>query len=435
MPRPLHVVLLAGGEGKRMRSPVPKVLIELLGRPVLGHVLDAVQGLRPASRIIVGGRHLPAMRKAFAGEAGLRFVRQATPKGTAHAVRMALRALPKRGAEVLIMNGDGPLVRTESLRALVQQHRQAGADVSVVTAIVPNPAGLGRIVRGPDGRFLRIVEEKDATPEERALREINSGQYVVRAEALHRLIPRIGKANAQGEYYLTDLVEMAGRVAAFPLDDPEEARGINRPNELVEVRRVLKERILAGLMENGVVVVDPDLSYVESGVCVGEGTVLHPFVVLRRGVSIGPRCSVGPFAHLRAGAVLDEEVKIGNFVEVKATRLARGSRALHLSYLGDAALGAGVNVGAGTITANFDGRRKHKTEIGDRVSLGSGTVLIAPVTVNPDARTGAGAIVPAGCDVPAGATVVGVPARVLSRRPNTKKTGSARAQDRARRRR
>ncbi|MAG56987.1 MAG: UDP-N-acetylglucosamine pyrophosphorylase [Planctomycetes bacterium] len=415
--RPLHVVILAGGEGKRMGSDQPKVLLDLLGRPIVGHVIDAARALGPRSLIVVGGRGLPDIKRAMAAEDDLTFVRQPKPLGTANAVKHALKALPKRGAhEVLILNGDGPLVTSASLRKTLQTHRRRKAQVTVISAIVPEPTGLGRIIRDGRGRFLEVVEEKDATDDQREIPEINAGQYVVGLPDLHRLLPRIGRGNVQGEFYLTDLIGLADRVAAVPLDDAEEARGLNDPKELLEVRDLMRRRVLERHAAAGVQIVAPDLTYVEAGVYIAPGSVVLPFTVLRRGVSIAPRCSVGPFAHLRPGTALHEDVHVGDFVEIKASTLGQGSKALHLAYLGDTDLGKGVNVGAGTITANFDGRRKHRTIVEDGVSLGSGTILVAPVTVGKGSRTGAGAVVLSGQDVPSGETVVGVPARKKRRR-------------------
>jgi bifunctional UDP-N-acetylglucosamine pyrophosphorylase/glucosamine-1-phosphate N-acetyltransferase len=415
MTRKVVVVILAAGEGKRMRAPVPKVLLDLLGRSVLGHVVDAARTLRPNRIVIVGGRALPLLRAAFGGEEDLEFVRQVRPLGTAHAVVSALPRLPKRGADVLILNGDCPLVRGRSLRALLTRHRRRGAELSLATATVPEPEGLGRILRGPGGGLLRIVEERDATEEERLVQEINAGQYVVGVEALRRMLPGIGRANAQGEFYLTDLVPLARPpVLAIPFSDPDEARGLNRPEELDQARRILRRRILEEHRARGVQFDDPDLVHVETGVRIGKGSRIRPFVVLGRGVTIAARCEVGPFCHLRDGASLGPGTQAGNFVEVKSSALGAGTRVAHLSYLGDALIGRGVNVGAGTITANFDGRRKWTTRIGDEASIGSGTIFVAPVQVGRGARTGAGAVVLRGRDVPAGTTVAGVPARALA---------------------
>lgn len=421
--RRADVVVLAGGEGRRMRSPVPKVLIDLLGRPVIGHVLDAAGTLRPAGVVVVGGDNLPALRKALAEERPA-FVRQPRPLGTGDAARRALRRLPRTGADVLILCGDVPLVTGRTLRGLLAHHRRRKADVTVLTAEVPDPAGLGRILRDRRGRFLGIVEERDAGPEERGIHEVNAGQMVVRVEALRRLLPRLRSDNAQGELYLTDLAGLAGaRAAAWRAPDPGEAQGINRPAELNAVRRTLKHRILEHHQSRGVLITDPELTLVEAGVRIGAGTVVEPFSVIRRGVSIAARCRVGPFAHLRAGTRLAEGARVGSFVEVKGTSVGRGSQALHLAYLGDAVLGRDVNIGAGTVTANYDGRAKHSTVIRDGVSIGSGTMLVAPVDVGRGARTGAGSVVTARRDVPAGETVAGVPARPLDRRKRRRPRG------------
>lgn len=434
--RGFDALILAGGEGKRLKAPVPKVLMDLLGRPVIGHVLDAVRALGPSRIVVVGGRSLPLLRAALKGEDGIRFARQPKPLGTAHAVKCGLKALDgSRSADVLILNGDGPLIRPDSLRGTLEAHRAGRADVTVVSARVPDPAGLGRIVRDGEGRFLRIVEERDASPEERDIREINAGQYAVRSAALKRLIPRIGRGNAQGEYYLTDLVGLAGRRAlAVSLADPEEARGINSYGEFLEAMEILKLRIAEDHTRRGVTILDPFLTHIEAGVCIEPGAVVHPFSVIRRGVSIRARATVGPYAHLRPGTVLAEGSRVGNFVEVKASTLGADAKALHLSYLGDAEVGPRANIGAGTITANFDGRRKHRTRIGADARIGSGTVLVAPVEVGDGAVTGAGAVVTAGRDVPPGSTAVGVPARVVgdggekapgrSQRPGRRSSGA-----------
>ena len=310
--RALDVVILAAGEGKRMKSPLPKVLLDLLGRPVVAHVIAAARALKPASIVVLGGRRLSDVKTALAGEPDLSFARQPKPLGTGHAVKHAMKALPSRGArDVMILNGDGPLVTSASLRKTLAAHRRARAEVTVISAVVDDPTGLGRVVRDGRGRFLRVVEEKDCAPEERLIPEINAGQYVVRLDALRRLIPKIGKSNAQGEYYLTDLIGLCAKAAAVPLEDADEARGLNDPGELTAARSILRGRILEALVAGGVQIPAPDLTYVESGVCVGEGTTLHPFTVIRTGVSIAPRCSVGPFAHLPSGTTLEEGACVG----------------------------------------------------------------------------------------------------------------------------
>lgn len=306
MPRSLHSVILAGGEGKRMKSPVPKVLIDLLGRPLLGHVLEAGAACGPRSQIVVGGRHLPAMRKAFGGHPELVFARQAKPLGTAHAVKQALKHLPKRNADVLLLCGDVPLIRGETLAALLAHHRRAGTGLTVGTALVPDPTGLGRILREESGRFVAIREERDCSEEEARVREINAGLYVARVELLHRLLPRIKRANAQGEYYLTDLVQLSdGPVEAFALPDAAEARGINRPSELAEARRLLQERILEAHRESGVAIPHPEHVVCEVDVTIAAGSVVLPFCVLEAGVTVPAPSTVGPFAYCARGTVFE----------------------------------------------------------------------------------------------------------------------------------
>ncbi len=418
MPKPrraLCVVVMAAGDGKRRGGASPKVLLNLMGRSVVGHVLDAARKLKPARIVVIGGKRLAEVRAALAGEPGLSFVRQARPLGTAHAVKQAMAALPKRGAyDVMILNADSPLVTSASLKRALSRHRRAKAEVTIISAKLNDPKGFGRIVRDSRGRCVQIVEERDATAEQRLIDEVNAGQYVTRLDALRRLLPRVKNRNAQREYYLTDLVGLADKVAAVPMGDPDEARGVNDPKELATARQLMRRRVIEDLQASGVEVSAPDLTYVEVGVCVGSGTVLHPFTVIRRGVSIATRCSVGPFAHLRPGTVLEKGAAVGAFVEVKESTLAEGVKAMHLAFLGDAEIGAGANVGAGTITANWDGQDHHSTIVEDGVHLGSGTVLVAPVKVGRRGRTGAGAVVLSGRDVKPGETVVGVPARPLS---------------------
>jgi bifunctional UDP-N-acetylglucosamine pyrophosphorylase/glucosamine-1-phosphate N-acetyltransferase len=416
----LNVLILAAGEGKRMKSATPKVLVDLLGWPMLGHAIATARKLRPDRIAIVGGRHLPAIRKAFAGAADLAYARQPRPLGTAHAVRFGLKALGKGDGDVLVLSGDVPLVTLPTLRGLVRAHRRARAGITMLTAEVADPAGLGRVLRDARGSFVRVVEEKDADAAARAIREINSGIYAFRRARLDALLPEVGRDNAQGEYYLTDLLALeiahGGEVRLVAAADPDEVAGVNRPQELNRAREILQRRIMEHHLERGVRIVAPHLTCIEAGVSIGEGTVIEPFSVIRSAVTIAPFSRVGPFAHLRPMTRIDRGAQVGNFVEVKGSRIGAGTRALHLSYLGDAEVGPDANIGAGTITANFDGKKKHRTRIGQGAFIGSGTVLVAPVAVGRRARTGAGAIVLANQDVPHDATVVGVPARSVTKK-------------------
>ncbi len=407
-----------------MKSPVPKVLVDLLGRSLVGHVVAAARPLRPRRLAVVAGKHLDAIRASFAAEPDVRFALQADPKGTGHAVRCGLAAIPKAAGDLFVLCGDVPLLRSETLRLMLRTHRRAKADVTALTAVVPDPSGLGRIVRDARGGFVRIVEEKDADPAVKAIREINAGVYVFDASKLRRYLALLQPNNAQGEYYLTDVLELAlkakGRVMLVQADDPTETSGINRPSELLRAQGLLHERLVMAYAESGVRIVHPATTHIEVDVTIGAGSVIEPFVVLRKGVRIAARCRVGPFAHLRHGTVLEEGADVGNFVEVKASRLGPGALARHLTYLGDAEVGAAANIGAGVITANFDGKMKHRTRIGAKAFIGSGTVLVAPVSIGAGATTGAGAVVLKEQDVAPGSVVVGVPARPLSGGRKTK---------------
>ena len=424
MAKPVDVMVLAAGEGKRMKSPVPKVLVDLLGRTLVGHVVAAARPLRPRRLAVVAGKHLEAIRASFAAEPDVRFALQADPQGTGHAVRCGLVAIPKGVGDLFVLCGDVPLLRPETLRLMLRTHRRAKADVTALTAIADDPTGLGRIVRDARGGFVRIVEEKDADPATKAIREINAGVYVFDSSKLRRHLAKLRPNNAQGEYYLTDVLELAlkaeGKVMLVQASDPTETSGINRPSELLRAQGLLHDRLVRDYAEQGVRIVQPSTTHIEVDVEIGPGSVIEPFVVLRKGVRIAARCRVGPFAHLRHGTVLEEGADVGNFVEVKASRLGPGALARHLTYLGDAEVGAGANIGAGVITANFDGTLKHRTRIGAKAFIGSGTVLVAPVSVGAGATTGAGAVVLKGQDVAPGSVVVGVPARPLSGGRTTK---------------
>jgi bifunctional UDP-N-acetylglucosamine pyrophosphorylase/glucosamine-1-phosphate N-acetyltransferase len=437
----VHVVVLAAGKGTRMKSARPKVLHEVAGRPMIEHVLVSASRLRPRSVTVVVGHQGDAVRGALAAQAGVEFVVQEPQLGTAHALLTTEPLLQGRTGTLVLLSGDVPALSAKTLETLVAVHTSAGAAATVVTARVANPHGYGRIVR--DGqKIARIVEEKDATTAERSIQEINSGIYAFELGNLFEAVRGIGAANAQREYYLPDLVAIfraAKRVVeTVTVSDAAEIQGINSRTELADVSRNLRLQKNAELMASGVTIEDPHTTYIDADVTIAADTVIKPGASIESGSSIGAGCvvypgvritrcaigdnvtildhcvlvdsvvsggaSIGPFAHLRGEARIGPKAKIGNFVEVKKTLMGAGSKASHLAYLGDAVIGTGVNIGAGTITCNYDGVRKQVTTIEDGAFIGSDTQLIAPVTVGEGAYVGTGTTIRE--DVPPGALAV-----------------------------
>lgn len=452
-PPKLGAVVLAAGLGTRMRSRRAKVLHELGGRPLLCYPLAALAALRPDRVAIVVGHQADAVRavaEAAPGLGDVRVVLQAEQRGTGHAVACATDAFAGFDGDVLVLYGDVPFVRPDTLRRLVDAHRAADAGLSLLTMCFAAPTGYGRIVRDPDGRVTRIVEEKDATPAERAITEVNPGFYCVRSSTLFTLLTRLRPDNAQGELYLTDIVGLVARagspIVATSVDRPDELAGINTRAELARLEARLRTEVVERWMADGVTFEDPATAYIGPEVTIGRDTIVGPNVVLRgrtriggecridgtaflvdttvgdrvhirfgsvsEGASIGDDSVIGPYARLRPGTELAARVHVGNFVETKKAKLGAGTKANHLTYLGDCEIGPDGNVGAGTITCNYDGFAKHKTTIGARVFIGSDSQLVAPVTVADDAYVGSGTTVTA--DVPSGALVVSrAPMRVI----------------------
>ncbi len=424
---PIHVVVLAAGLGKRMHSAIPKVLHPLAGRPVVAHVLDAARTLSPQTMTVVIGHGAPAVQQALESS-DLRFVVQDPPRGTGDAVRVALAGASSEGV-VLVAIGDIPLVPADALSDLVTAAGEG--KLAVLTANVPDPAGLGRIVRDDRGAVRAIVEERDADVKQRSIREINTGVMAAPAALMKQWVGALTPDNAQGEYYITDIIAMACAqnvpVVAQVAADERDVRGINDRAQLAAIERILVERRAEALMRDGVSIVDParidirgnlqcgrdvriDVGCVfEGDVTLAEGASIGPYCVLRDvtvgartsiepftflvETTVGAECRIGPYARTRPGTTLDDEVHVGNFVEVKASRIGRGSKANHLAYIGNTTVGAGVNYGAGSIVANYDGAHKHHTVIHDRVSIGSNCVLVAPVEVGEGATIGAGSVI------------------------------------------
>lgn len=466
------VVVLAAGQGTRMRSATPKVLHALGGRSLLGHVLAAAAPLAAGTTVVVVGSGRDQVEAHLAQVAPDALpVLQEQQRGSGHAAAVALDAVPDVGGAVLLVNGDAPLLRPETVTALVAAHAQAGNAFTVLTAEVDDPAGLGRIVRDASGAVTAIVEERDATPEQRAIREINAGVYVGDAAALRDGLSRISADNEQGELYVTDvlglLVADGARVGGARAEDSDDVLGCNDRRELAARSRTLNDRVLDRLMREGVTVVDPQTTWVDVTVSVGNDTVLEPGTHLRGsttvgsgavigpdttlvdctvdagasvvrshalGAAIGPEAVVGPFSYLRPGTRLGRGSKVGAFVETKNVEVGEHSKVPHLSYVGDATIGRGANVGAATVFVNYDGVAKHHTTIGDHVRIGSDSMLVAPVTVGDGAYTAAGSVITK--DVPPGAMAVARAAQrnvggwVLRRRPGTPAAEAAAAAER-----
>lgn len=441
----VRAVVLAAGKGQRMHSDLPKVLHPVCGQPLLVYVLDALAAAGVARPIIVIGHGADAVRELVANRA--EFVEQHEQLGTGHAVVQALPLINGPPDPILVLYGDTPLLDAGTITRLVELHRASGATATMLTAELADPIGYGRVVRRPDGVVTRIVEEADATPEEARIREINAGTYVFEPRALREGLDALRPTNAQGEYYLTDtmgwLLSKGRRVEAL-MADAEQTMGINSRRELAAVEAVMRRRILDRLMDAGVTVVDPAATYVHATVRVGRDTVIHPqshlegTTVVGAGCTIGPQAhvvdtaladrvrvvastvigsevgegtSIGPYSRLRPGSRIGRFVEIGNFAEIKNATVGDHTKIHHQSYIGDATLGERVNIGAGTVTCNYDGRRKHHTVIEDEAFIGSDTMLIAPIRVGRGAVTGAGSVV--NKDVPPGGVAVGVPARVI----------------------
>ena len=443
-----RAIVLAAGKGTRMKSKRPKVLHELCGRPMLWWVLEALKASGVDELVVVTNPELDAQMDQF----GVRTVVQAEQLGTGHAVRIALEAIEPRDGCVVVAYGDMPLIDAtifEDVQAAVDP--DAGTALALVTAVMPLPSSFGRIVR-QDSSVQRIVEAKDCTPEQLAIDEMNAGIYAYAESALREAIVKVGNENAQGEYYLTDTIELliasGRRVAPVPVADYRSVLGVNDRVELAAARQIVNRRLCEAHMRAGVTIVDPSTTYLDPSVAIAADVVIHPNTTLcgatRIGAdtqigpnsritdaAIGERCKIhdsvvasseiaddvhiGPFAHLRGGTVIGSGSHIGNFVETKKARLADGVKAGHLTYLGDAMVGARTNIGAGTITCNYDGERKHETRIGEDAFIGTNSSLVAPITIGDGAVTGAGTV--AIRDVPPGDKVVGNPARSIAKKP------------------
>lgn len=436
----LVTIILAAGKGTRMKSKLPKVLHRAAGKPMLQHVLDAAKGAGAKRSIVVVGFGAEQVREAMGDQA--EFVVQAEQLGTGHAVRQAEPLLKEEGGTVVVLCGDTPLVTSGLITSLYEGHKAVGAKATVLTAIMPDATGYGRIVRTPEGDVARIVEQKDSTEEERRIKEVNSGIYCFECRELFAALAKVSCDNAQGEYYLPDVLEIlrsqGEKIQAVVADDYESTLGINSRVQLAGAEKILRRRKNLELMNDGVTIMDPDSTFVDADVKVGADTVIYPFTWLEGSTTVGEGCqlgpnsrfsnaqigdhvaaqftyghdciidsgvTMGPYVHLRPNAHIFNDVKIGNFVEVKNSNVGTGTKLPHLQYIGDSDIGANVNLGCGTVTVNYDGKLKHRTKIGDNAFVGCNTSLVAPVSVGDGAYIGAGSVITK--DVPAGELAIG----------------------------
>ena len=451
-PITLDILILAAGMGTRMKSRMAKVLHKLGGRPIIAHVCRTALSLEPRRTQVIIGHQADAVRAAVEHELGKHaasFLIQTEQRGTGDAVMTAQGVLADAKSTVLILSGDVPLVRLETLQTLIDQHLADRASCTLLSVRLENPTGYGRVVRDEAGRFLKIGEQKDATEDERQIKEINAGIYCFDSKKLFHALEQVRPTNSQGEYYLTDvpgiLRDAGEHVSLYQHHDAREVSGVNTRAELAEFENLIRRNAVRRLMtDGGVTFIDPSHAYISSEALIGRDCTIHPDVHIEGNTVIGEGCeiqqgsrikdsrlgdrvtikdhclivdsetaddcAVGPFAHLRMNARLEERAVVGNFVEVKKSQIGRGTKSMHLTYLGDATIGEDTNIGAGTVTCNYDGKYKHATVIGSRVRIGSDTMLIAPVSVGDGAVTAAGSVVTE--DVPPDTLVAGVPAKV-----------------------
>ena len=390
-------VILAAGKGTRMKSKTPKVLHQIFDKTLVGYVIDTVNntGLIDESFVIVGHQAERVEEYIKSNYTNAKTVLQSPQLGTGHAVSMVCPYLEDFKGEVVILCGDTPLITSETLKKFIEYHKSVNSDITVMSAVFENPTNYGRIIRNSDNSLNSIVEEKDATEEQKKIKEVNAGIYRLNWEKIKPAFSELKTNNAQGEYYLTDIIEWGNknglRVNANPLENNEEIFGINSKLHLAQASKIMNKRTLEKLMNEGVTIVDPDTTWISPETEIGADTIVYPSCYISGKNKIGSDCKIGPFAHLRGDVILEDGVKVGNFVEVKKSIIKKNTNACHLSYIGDSEIGERVNIGAGTITANYNPLTKAKTKtiLGNDVKIGSNSVLVAPVEIKDGANVGA----------------------------------------------
>ena len=416
MKKDISIIILAAGKSTRMKSEKPKVLHELCGRPMLGYLLDLAVSLKARKIVTVLGFKQELVRQFI--PVSVKIAIQKKLIGTADAVGVGLSQLKGFGGTVLVLYGDNPLLKKETINKLLDYHIENNVDATLLSAQLDKPAGYGRIKRDKFLSVCGIVEEKDADEVEKDIKEVNTGIVAFKAQSLKSCLKLIRANNLKKEYYLTDIISIFYKkgylVDTVKLADINEGMGINSRMELAKANRIMQKRINDDFMKKGVTLVDPSSTFISFGTKIGVDTVIYPFTVIERDVKIGKRCSLGPFAHLRPGVELEDDVLAGNFIEMARSKIGARSFVKHFSYIGDSSVGKSVNIGAGTVTANFDGLSKYNTIIKDNTCIGSNTVIVAPVKIGRHVITGAGSVVVK--DLPDNVTAVGVPAKIIKKK-------------------
>ena len=417
MNKNIAVVILAAGKSTRMKSDMPKVLHPICSRPMLGYVLDLVYGLKIKNIIAVLGHKHQDVRKLL--KPGVKVAIQKRLAGTADAVKIAMPLLKGFKGTLLVLYADNPLLKKETIRKLLYYHIKNNLDATLLTAKVNKPSGYGRVLRDKYASIYGIVEDKDADDFQKDIQEINTGIVCFNKDKLADALKSVRPNNLKKEYYLTDTIGILYKkgclVDSVMIPDINEALGINSRLELARANLIMQRRINEELMRDGITIVDPNSTFIGYGVKIGPDTTIYPFTVIESNVKIGKHCSIGPFAHLREGTRLEDDITAGNFLEIVRSSISSGTFLKHLGYIGDSRVGRNVNIGAGTVVANFDGKKKNITIIKDNAFIGCDTVLIAPVKIGKSAKTGAGTVVTKNKDVPGGVTVAGVPAKIIKK--------------------